>query len=156
MVKKIFDNVSLFFRRTFSCFSLLTLAFAVVGMLIKTNEYSKFIASDLIVSFFVFSSMLALSFAISDLFKNSAVLKGFIRFILTFISLCVVFFAGGAFSNYVAVNGVQNKSFSILAISFVFVIIYVVCSLVTILAGFIKRKISEGDKEYISIFDNKE
>lgn len=154
MMKIVSEKISLFFRRTFRFFSLLTLSFAVIGLLIKNNEYSKYIAADILISFFIFSALLAISFAISDLVKQNSILKGFIRFILSFASLSVVFFFGGAFNNYVVSNGVQNKGFSILAISFAFVIIYVLCSVISMIFGSISKRVSNSKAEYDNMFDN--
>jgi len=155
MMNKVLSAVSAFFRRAFCCFSLLTLVMALVGTLIKSNEYSKYISVDRILSFFVFSLLFALSFAVADLIKESSIIRRTLQFVLTSISMAVVFLFGPAFSSYVDVNNVQNKGFSILAICFVYVIIYVVCGVVSLVIGALRKKLTSGDKEYNSMFENK-
>jgi hypothetical protein len=63
-----------------------------------------------------------------------------------------VFFAGESFDNYVTQNAVQNKGFSVLAISFVFVIIYVVCSLVALVLSSLRTKLVNRNKDYKDMF----
>lgn len=156
MLNKLFYAVSNFFRRTFCCFTLITAAMALIGRVVNKSDFSNYISVDLIVSFLLFSLLFALSFGISDLIKNNGVLKRFLQFILTYASVAVVFFAGGALGRYIEANGVQNKGFSILAISFVFVIIYVVCGLIALVASSVRKKIAGDKEEYSEMFANKE
>ena len=153
-MNKIFEVISSFFRRTFCCFSLVTIAMAAVGKLVSENEFSNYISVNLILSFLTFSLLFALSFLIADFVKNTVV-RRFLQFVLTYASVAVAFFAGGAFENYVLTNAVQNKGFSILAISFVFVIIYVVCGIVTLVVSLVKSKLLNNNKEYKEMFENK-
>ena len=152
----VFNVISKFFTRAFACNSLIVVAMSLFGYMTNTDEYSKYLSVKEILTFFVFSLLFALSFAIADLFKNNVILKRCAQFVLTYLSLAVVFFFGGSFSSYVEANNVQNKGFSILAISFMFVIIYTVCGVIALLFGFIKNKISDSKKQYESIFESKE
>lgn len=155
MADKILNVISKFFKRTFCCFSLLTLVMAVVGTVIKTNEYSKYIAADRILGFFLFSLLFALSFAIADIVKENSIIRRALQFVLTSISMAAVFLFGPAFGSYVDVNNVQNKGFSILAICFMYVIIYVVFGVISLAFGALRKKLTGCDKEYNSIFENK-
>ena len=155
MFNKILGVISKFLRRTFCSFTLVTVAMALVGKLINKSEFSNYISVDHVISFLLFSLLFALSFGISDLIKNNSILRRFSQFILTYASVAVVFFAGGAFGNYVEANAVQNKGFAILAISFVFVIIYVVCGVVSLVASSLRKKFDYNKQEYEEMFVNK-
>ena len=155
MANKVLTVISTFFRRTFCCFSLQTLVMAVVGTVVTTNEYAKYIAADRIIGFFVFSLLFAVSFLVADFIKDSAIIRRTLQFVLTSVSMAVVFFFGPAFSSYVDANNVQNKGFSILAICFMYVIIYVVCGVVSIVLGSLKKRLTSNDKNYESMFENK-
>lgn len=155
MANKIFTVISTFFRRAFCCFSLVTLTMAVVGTLVTANEYAKYIASDRILGFFVFSLLFALSFLIADFVKENAIVRRMLQFVLTSISMALVFIFGGAFGSYVDANNVQNKAFSVLAICFMYVVIYVLCSLLVLVVSVIKKKLTDTEKEYDNMFDNK-
>lgn len=144
-----------FFTRTFSCFSLITVAMSLVGLIFNTDDMAKYLSVNQILTFFCFALLFAFSFGICDLIKNSNVLRRTLQFILTYASLVVVFFLGGTFGNYISENAVQNVGFSILAISFMFVIIYVFCGVIALVLGLISKKTSCNDDEYKSIFDNK-
>ena len=152
----IFNSISKFFTRAFACNSLIVVAMAVFGYLMNTDEFFKYLSVNQILTFFAFSLLFALSFGIADLLKVNVILKRCVQFVLTYLSLVLVFFLGGSFSSYIESNNVQNKGFSILAISFMFVIIYTVCGLVALLFGFIRNRISESNKQYESIFESKE
>ena len=147
--------INKFFARTFSCFSLITVAMSLVGLILNTDDMAKYLAVNQILTFFYFSLLFALSFGICDLIKNSSVLRRTFQFVLTYASLVLVFFLGGTFGNYVSENAVQNKGFSILAISFMFVIIYVVCGIIAMALGMISKKANATEEEYKSIFENK-
>ncbi len=152
MMNKVMEFMSVFFKRAFCCFSLITVVMAIVGKLTNTSEFSNYISVNLIISFFLFALLFALSFGIADFVKNNGILRRFIQFVLTFAGVVIVFFVGGAFENYVSTNNVQNKGFSILAISFMFVVIYFVCGLISLVFGFIKSKLSRGNKDYKEMF----
>lgn len=151
MMKKTFAALSVFFKRSFACFSLIALAFAIVGKIISGNELLKYISVDFVLSFFAFSVLFALSFFLADFIKN-AILRRFLKFVLTYSSFSLVFFAGGAFENYVLSNAIQNKAFSVLAISFIFVIIYVIIGLVALACSAVKVKLDDSNKEYDKMF----
>lgn len=154
MISVILEKISVFFKRAFCCFSLVTVAMALVGMAEnKQDDISYYISVDLIISFFLFSLLLALSFCISDLIKNNNVLRRAAQFVLTYLSAVVVLF--GAFGDYVKANNVQNPGYSMLMLSFCFVIIYALCGVVALIFGVIKSKIANENKEYKEMFDNK-
>ena len=153
MMNKIFNVISTFFKRAFACFSLLTLAFAIIGKSISGNEMLKYISADFILAFFAFSVLFAFFFLVSDFVRNN-ILRRFLQFVFTYIDVAVVFFAGGALENYVLSIAVQNKAFSVLAISFIFVIIYVVFGLVSLVSALIKSKLCNNNKEYSEMFEN--
>ncbi len=155
MANKILTVISTFFRRAFCCFSLVTLTMAVVGTLVTTNEYVKYIASDRILSFFAFSLLFALSFLFADFVKENVIIRRTLQFVLTSISMFLVFIFGGAFGSYVDANNVQNKGFSVLAICFMYVIVYVLCSLFTLVLCALKKKLTCKEKDYDSMFENK-
>ena len=148
-----FSVFSLFLKRTFACFSLLTVAFALVGKIVGGNELLNYLSVDFILSFFAFSLLFAFSFFVADFVKNN-ILRRFLQFVFTYIDVAVVFFAGGALENYVLSNAVQNKAFSVLAISFIFVIIYVVLGLLSLVSALIKSKLCNNNKEYSEMFEN--
>lgn len=156
MIKTIFDKIYLFFFRTFFCFTFITMGMAIVGNLMNTDELYKYMAVKQLFTFFVFSLLFALSFMIADFFSKNVIIKRTIQFVLTYISLAAVFFFGGSFTNYVEANGVQNTGFSILSISFIFVLIYAVCAVVVLVAKFVAGLVTNRNKEYVSVFENKE
>lgn len=153
MLKKTITIISKFLTRTFSCFSLITLSMALIGSMMNTDELYKYLAVKQIITFFVFSLLFALSFLIADFIRNNVVIKRCMQFVLTYISLVAVFFFGGSFSNYIESNSVQNKGFSILSISFMFVMIYVFCAVIVLICLFIKNRIVNSNKEYKSILE---
>lgn len=156
MFKTIFDKIYLFFYRAFFCFTFITMAMAVFGKLMNTDELYKYMAVKQLFTFFVFSLLFALSFTVADFIKNNVIIKRTVQFVLTYISLVAVFFLGGSFSNYVEASGVQNQGFSILSISFMFVLIYAVCALIVLIVKFLTGLVLNRSKEYVSIFENKE
>lgn len=155
MANKVYNVISIFIKRVFCCFSLLTLFMAVVGTLITTDEFSKYIATDRIQSFFLFSLMFAVSFFIADFVKENAVIRRTLQFVLTGVSMAVVFIFGSAFDSYIDINNVQNKGFSILAICFMYVIIYVICAIIAVALNAVKKKITGSEKNYDNMFENK-
>lgn len=155
MFNKIYDVLSVFLKRIFCCFSLITLAMAIIGKSLNSGEISNYMSVDLIVSFFLFSALFAVSFGVADFFKNNSILRRFVQFVLTYACLYIVFIAGGAFESYVATNNIQNKAFSVLAISFAFVIIYAVCGAVAVLFSFIKLRLENKNNDYKEMFENK-
>lgn len=150
----VFDILRKFFIRTFTCFSLITLFFALFGLLLKTDELYKYMPVKNMFVFLAFSACFALSFLIADFIKNNIVIKRTVQFVLTFASLVGVFFLGGSFGNYVKTNGIQNKGFSVLAICFAFVVIYAVCALIVVLAGAVYRRLASGNEEYENVYKN--
>ena len=156
MFNSIIEKFSKFLKRTFCCFSLITLSMSIIGIAANTDELNKYMAVKQILTFFVFSMLFALSFFIADFIKNNIIIRRSVQFTLTYASLVVVFLCGGSFSNYVETNNVQNVGFSILSISFIFVIIYVVFAVIVLLSQFIKSKIENSSKEYSSILADKE
>lgn len=155
MLNKVLKLLSTFFRRTFCCFSLIALILSITGRIVNQDELSNYISVDLLISLFLFSLTFALAFAIADFVKENGIIRRALQFVLTYAGLVLVFFMGGTFENYVSVNAVQNKGFSILAISFSFVLIYVVCGVISLLLGYIKKKAENGEKSYDSMFENK-
>ena len=149
-MKKAFDVIAKFFNRTFCIFTFIVIAVCIFGMIFEVVDLSSY----LIFSFLGFSAMLGLSFLIGDFFKNSSVLRNAVKFILSYVSLVIAFFLGGPLSSYVASNNVSNKSFTILAISLAFVLIYALVGLVVLLVGFITRKVNNSKKDYESMFSN--
>lgn len=153
MANKVFNMISVFFRRTFCVFSLLLLVMSFIGSTVGADENVKYIASDRILGFFLFSVLFALSFFIADFVKENLVIRRTLQFVLTGISMAAVFLFGPAFSNYVDANNVQNKGFSILAICFVYVVVYVICGALSLAYGAVKKKLTCSDKEYDSMFE---
>lgn len=152
ILQKVLAKASTFFRRTFCCFSLITILIALIGTFNNTDELYKFVSVKQIFSFFVFSILFAFSFAICDCIKNNAIIRRAVQFVLSYASLSAVIFGGGSFKSYVDKNAVQNTPFSVLSISFAFVIIYVVCALIVLLAKSVSRRVQNGEKEYDNMF----
>ena len=152
---KIFDILSKFIKRTLYCFALITLGMTIVGSLAKTDDTMHYLASEQMMTFFYFSLLFALSFLIADFVKNNVIIKRTAQFVLSYASLVLVFLYGGTFENYVEDYSVQNPAFSVLSISFMFVVIYAVFSLIVLLAAYIKNKAVNSQTEYKSIFDDK-
>ena len=152
----IFEKLSTFARRTLYCFALITLGMTFVGSLAKTDDTMHYLASEQMMTFFVFSLLFALSFFIADFVKNNIIVKRTIQFVLSYASLVAVFLFGGTFRNYVEQNSVQNPAFSVLSISFMFVVIYAVAALIVLVSSFLKVRLENSDKEYKSMFDKKD
>lgn len=148
-MRKTLDIISKFFFRTFCMFTLIVISVCVFGMIFKVVDLSSY----LIFSFLAFSALLALSFLVSDFIKNNAVLKNAVRFVLSFACFAAIFFFGGPLTSYANISNTQNKGFAILAVSLVFVVIYVVVGLICILVNFIKNRIYNEKKEYEKMFD---
>lgn len=155
MLNVVFDKISQFFKRTFACFGLITVCMALYGYVSNQDEYAKYISVDMLLAFFVFSLLFALSFGIADFIKNNSILRRFAQFVLTYLSVAAVFFFGGVLRNYTEANNVQNTAFTILAISFVYVIIYVVCGAVVLVFNAIKSKLLSKNDDYENMFENK-
>lgn len=147
-MKTAFDIISKFFYRTFCIFSLLTLAVCGFGMLFHVQDLS----SKIIFSFLGFSLMLSVSFLIGDFIKNNAVLRNAVKFVLSYFSVVVIFFLGGPLAAYTKAQHLQNKGFSVLAVSLVYVLIYAAIGLVVLLFNFIKNKILNNKTNYEKMF----
>ena len=74
MFKTIFDKIYLFFYRAFFCFTFITMAMAVFGKLMNTDELYKYMAVKQLFTFFVFSLLFALSFTVADFIKNNVII----------------------------------------------------------------------------------
>lgn len=153
--KVVLEKLSAFVRRTLYCFALIALGMTIVGSLAKTDDTMHYLASEQMMTFFVFSLLFAFSFFIADFITNNVIIKRSVQFILSYGSLVAVFLFGGTFQNYVEQNSVQNPAFSVLSISFMFVVIYAAAALLVLIGSFIKSRIENSDKEYKSIFDKK-
>ncbi len=136
--------------RTLSCFALITIFITAAGTLLGFDELGKVLWVSQLRAFLLFAFLYAVSFGISDFIKNNIVIKRALQFVLTFASALICVFCTDGFSAYVAEK--QNPAFSILAISFAFVIVYVICALAVLIGGFIKNKLLNANKEYESLF----
>ena len=151
IMKKVSDILSKFFFRTFTAFTLITVSVCLFGLIFEVKQ----LISYMIFAFLGFSALLAVSFLIGDLIKNNSVLRNTVKFVLSYLSLVIMFFVSGPLSLHTYLNGSNNKGFTILAVSLAFVLVYFVIGLVILLVSFIKNKIANSDKDYESMFDNK-
>ena len=149
-MKNALNVIAKFFTRAFCLFTIITVAVCIFGMCFNVTDLSSY----LVFSFLAFSGLLAFSFTVSDFIKNNSVIRNTVKFLLSYASLAVVFFLGGPLANHVTVNNTNGKGFTILAVSLVFVVIYVLIGVVALVAGFIKNKITNSNKEYENQFDN--
>ena len=149
IMKKTFSVISKLFSRAFAIFSVMTVAICAFGLIFNAQELNSY----LVFAFIGFAFALSLSFTIADFIKNNAVIRNTVRFVLSYLSLAVVFFLCGPLALHEYVNG-SNKGYSILSISIVFILIYAVCGLVSLVVSAIKRKMDNENKEYESMFDN--
>ena len=133
------------------CFTALVMTFTVVGAFADVSASGKGLAIGQLSSFFWFSCLIALSFCICDFIGSNAVLRRTLQFLLSYASVVVVFFLGDYFKSYL--SGMQNPAFSILAISFMFVIIYTVIAVAVLVFNFVVSKFARNNKEYESMFN---
>ena len=152
---KIIGILSTFVKRTLYCFALIVLGMTLVGFVAGTDETMHYLSSAQMLTFFLFSVLFAVSFFFADFEKKNVIIKRAIQFVLSYASLVAVFLCGGNFENYVEANGVQNPAFSVLSISFMFVVIYCVCGLLVLVSKFVASKIENSSKDYESMFDKK-
>jgi len=150
-MNKLVSILSVFIKRVCVCFTLIVLSFTVVGNLTAMESYNKGLAISQLTSFFWFACLFALSFLVADFVKNNVIVKRTLQFVFTYASLVLVFFTGNLFKDYLADK--QNPAFSILAISFIFVVIYTVCAVAVLIGRFIMNKLTNSSKEYESMFE---
>lgn len=149
---KIVENiVSTFVRRMTLCFTLIVLTFTVVGSFTNMESFGKGLAISQLVSFFLFSVLVAVSFGIADFIKNSSIIRRTVQFVLTYASVVLVFFTSSLFKSYL--SGMQNPAFSILVVTFCFVLIYTCIAVLVLAASFVRNKIINSSKEYVNMFD---
>ena len=148
-MKKIFSVISKLFTRGFALFSVLIIAVCLFGLIFQVSDLSSY----LIFTFLAFAFALSLSFTVSDFIRNSSVIRNTVRFVLCYISLAAVFFFGGPLSSHLQINGGSNKGFAVLSVSVIFIVIYAVCGLISLLVSFIRKKIENSSEEYESMFD---
>ena len=148
-MKKIFSVISKLFTRGFALFSVLIIAVCLFGLIFQVSDLSSY----LIFTFLAFAFALSLSFTVSDFIRNSSVIRNTVRFVLCYISLATVFFFGGPLSSHLQINGGSNKGFAVLSVSVIFIVIYAVCGLISLLVSFIRKKIENSSEEYESMFD---
>ena len=151
---KIINYFETFIKRVLCCFALIVLAFCVIGSILNVQATGKVLAVSQLFGFFLFSVLYSISVEISKLFKKNAVLRGAICFILSLASFVAVFFLNSSFSVYLSEK--QNPAYSIIVITFAYVIIYVVCSLIGALFNLLTSRISNSQKEYENVYDIKQ
>ena len=150
-LKKFLDALSAFFKRTFTCFSLLTFCMALVGFFQKTDEMNKAMSVGEILTFFIFALFFGLSFLIADFFKKNVIVKRALQFVLSYASLVGVFYFSDAITNQVETNS-HNFGFSLLAISFFYVLIYFVCACFVLIKNAVYKKCANREEEYEDIY----
>ncbi len=143
--------ISVLVKRLTLCFTLIVMTFTVVGIIANVQSMGKGLAVAQLMDFFVFSALFAISFGIADFVKNSLILKRTLQFVLSLASLIFVFLTGDSFKSYLA--GMQNPLFSIVAITFFFVVVYTAVALVVLVFGYIKNRVTNSGKEYDKMFD---
>lgn len=149
----VFEILRKFFIRTFTCFSLLTLSMAFVGLFNKSDELSKYLTVNQIFTFAIISLFFALSFLIADFVKNNTIIRRCVQFVLTYASFIGTWFLRGSLKNHVETNS-HNMAYSLLMISFGFVIAYVVCALIVLLIGAVRKAGTVKEQEYENVYKN--
>lgn len=148
-------NIAKFIKKMISritlCFTALVMTFTIVGAFADVSASGKGLAIGQLSSFFWLSCLIALSFCICDFIASNAVLRRTMQFVLSYVSVVVVFFLGDYFKTYL--SGMQNPAFSVLAISFMFVIIYTVIAVAVLIFNFVASKLECSEKEYESMFN---
>lgn len=149
----VFEMIRKFFVRTFTCFSLLTLVMAFVGLFNKSDELSKYLTVNQIFTFAIISLFFALSFLIADFIKNNTIIRRCVQFVLTYASFIGTWFLRGTLKNHVETNS-HNMAYSLLMISFGFVVAYVICALIVLLLGAVKKSAVEKELKYENVYKN--
>ena len=147
----VYDIIRKFFVRTFTCFSLLTLFMAFMGLLNKSDELSKYMKVNQIFTFIIISLFVALSFLIADFIKNNAIIRRTVQFVLSYASFVGVFYFRGSLTNHVETNS-HNFGFSLLALTFWFVIVYAVCAVFALAVAAVHKAAVGSEKEYVNIY----
>ncbi len=143
--------ISTLVKRITLTFTLIVMTFTVVGSFANMEGFGKGLAITQLMTFFVFSCLLAVSFGICDFVKNNTVIRRTLHFVLSYASLALSFFTSSMFKEYLA--SMQNPAFSVLSISFIFVIIYTVVSVVVLVCRFLNNRFTNSNKEYTQLFD---
>lgn len=144
--------VNAFVRRVTLSFTLIVLSFTFIGKFANVEEYFKGLAVSELISFFWFSCLLALSFGIADFIKKNVIIKRTVQFVLTYLSVVVIFFCGTVFKNMLAT--VQNPAFTVVSVTFAFVVVYSIIAFLVLLTKFVMNKILNSKKEYTGMFNN--
>lgn len=149
---KIFKNViASLVRRTTLCFTATVMCFAVVGSLADIEQTGKGLAIGQLTDFFVFSLILGAVFAACDFIKNNSVIRRTLQFVLTYAGFALVFFTGSIFKEHL--EQMQNPAFSVLVVSFIFVVAYIAVALISLLIGFLVNRTENRSKEYVNMFE---
>lgn len=146
--------ISSFIHRAALCFSLIVLSFTIVGTVAGVESIGKGLAMTQLLTFFYFSALIAVSFGICDFVKNNIIVRRTLQFLLSFGSMALAFFTGDFFKTYL--SGMQNPAFSVIAISFMFVIIYTVIAVAVLVFNYVVNKVTNSKKEYVSIFSEED
>ena len=153
----IIDKIYLFFKRTVYCFSFTIIAMAVIGKYLNFDEGMMGMSVDQILTFLLYSFLFAASFLIADFIKDNTVIKNAVRFLLSYSSLISIIMFGGSFESFKDLSTTDNPDFSyIVILSMIFTATYVVASVLIMLRNFVVRKLTDSNKQYKSIFTEKD
>ena len=153
--ESIIDKIILFFKRAAYCFSFTVIAMAFVGKYLKLDEKMFGMSVDQILTFLLYALLFAASFLIADFIKDNAVIKNAVRFLLSYSSLVSIIMFGGSFESFREMSSTDNPDFSYMVImSMIFVCVYIVVSLLSLLKNFVVAKLTNSNKEYTSIFSD--
>ena len=151
---KFLNLLESFFKRTFLCFSMIVLVFTFTGSILNVEDSGKVLAVSQLMGFFSFSFLFSLSAELSFIFKKNSVVKGAVKFILSLVSFVLVFFTNTSFSLYLEEK--QNPAFSVIVITFVYVLIYAACSLFGLAYKSLKNKLENSLKAYDNVYIDKQ
>lgn len=144
--------ILLFMRRFFCTFGCITLAFALVGLILN-EDYVMFCSQ--IMWNALFSALIALTFTICDFIalKMNVVAVRSIHFILSYASFFVTYVTGGAAKSYLTDNSAAtNKVFMVICMTLLFIGVYAVVAFVRLGAGAFVRTRADKNKDYEKIY----
>lgn len=154
-MKKTVEILTKLLKRTTLCFTLLTFFFAVAGYAVKPDA-NAIMCSELLYML-LFSLMIGISFCICDFVKKNSVVRRALQFVLSYVSFALMFFVGGAGKTFID-NLSQNKAFTIICVSLVFIGVYVVIAALHIGFGALSNMLKNSKQKYVPQFnqnDNK-
>ncbi len=150
IVKKVIHYIKYYFMSFCICNTMIISFFALMGKIMNMSGTHRGLDVNELGTFLALSALIALSLTLSSLIKFNSVIKGIVRILLCYGSFAATILTSRIFAEYSKTS--QNPAYTVLVLSFAFILIYALVSLFVFLAKLLYKKIIEEKQEYTKQF----